>query len=183
MNKQFTLTDDAIRAALTPAPQVQAPFDLARSIQATVDVTPQHRRPRVFGALQPQVGASQRVLVLAALVGLLLIIGLLLAVGSRRPVLPAVVSDVAMFHGGPGRTGVVTGPGPVAQPTIAWEKSVDGQISGNMPAIVAGVVYVADGGGGVEALGAATGDPRWQVSLGSAAKHVTRGRRRPRRGR
>jgi outer membrane protein assembly factor BamB len=169
MNRQFTLTDDSIRAALTPAPQVQVPLDLAASIQATVDVTPQHRRPSVFGALQPGVGASQRVLVLAALVGLLLIIGLLLAVGSRPPVLPAVVSDVAMFHGGPSRTGVVTGPGPVAQPTIAWEKSVDGPITGNMPAIVAGVVYVADGGGGLEAFGAATGDPRWQVSVESAA--------------
>ena len=167
MNPQFTLTDDAIRAALTPAPQVQAPYDLAASIRATVDVTPQRRR-FVLGILSPRSGASWRALVLAALVGMLLLVGLLLAVGSRRPVLPALVSDVAMFHGGPGRTGVVAGPGPAGQPTIAWERSVGGPINGNMPAVVADVVYVADGGGGVEAYGAATGDPRWQVSLGSA---------------
>ena len=43
MNARFSLTDEAIRAALTPAPQVVAPFDLAVSIQATVHATPQRR--------------------------------------------------------------------------------------------------------------------------------------------
>jgi outer membrane protein assembly factor BamB len=168
MNPQFTLTDEAIRAALTPEPQVQAPFDLASSIHATVDVTPQRRRPWTFGAFSPQSGPSLRVLGLVALLGLLLLIGLLLVVGSRRPIVPALVSDVAMFHGGPGRTGVVAGPGPVAQPTVAWEKSAGGPITGNMPAVVAGVVYIADAGGGVQAYGAATGDFRWGVPLRSA---------------
>jgi YD repeat-containing protein len=167
MNPQFTLTDDAIRAALTPAPQVQAPYDLAASIRATVDVTPQRRR-FVLGILAPRAGVSLRALVLVVLIGMLLLVGLLVVVGSRRPVLPALVSDVAMFHGGPGRTGVVAGPGPAGQTTIAWEQSVRGPINGNMPAVVAGVVYVADGGGGVETYGAATGDRRWEVSLESA---------------
>jgi outer membrane protein assembly factor BamB len=168
MNRQFTLTEDAIRAALTPAPQVQAPFDLAESIRTAVDATPQRRRPWA-GVLPPRVGASVRMFVLVAIVGLLLLIGLLLAVGSRRPVLPALVSDVAMYHGGPDRTGVVAGPGPIARPAIAWQASVGGPIVGNMPAVVAGVVYVADGGGGVEAYGAETGDVRWKVSLGNPA--------------
>lgn len=167
MNRQFILTDDAIRSALTPAAQVQAPFGLAESIRSTVDVTSQRRRPWVFGALPPQVRASLRVLVPVALVAMLLLIGLLIAVGSRRPVLPALVSDVAMFHGGPGRTGVVTGPGPAGQPTVVWQGSVGGPITANMPAVVADVVYVADGGGAVSAFGAATGDLRWKVSLGS----------------
>jgi outer membrane protein assembly factor BamB len=105
--------------------------------------------------------------VVVAIVGLLLLIGLLLAVGSRRPVRLAVVSDVAMYHGGPGRTGVVAGPGPIARPAIAWQASVGGPIAGNMPAVIAGVVYVADGGGGVEAYEAATGSVRWKVSLGN----------------
>ena len=166
MNPQFTLTDEAIRAALTPAPQVQAPFDLAASIRATVDVTPQRRR-FFLGIISPR-GGGPRALILIALIGMLLLVGLLLVVGSRRPVLPAVVSDVAMFHGGPGRTGVVAGPGPAGQPTIVWQQSVGGPINGNMPAVVADVVYVADGGGGVAAYGAAIGDLQWQVSLGSA---------------
>ena len=169
MNRPFTLTDEAIHAALSPAPQVQLPFDLAASIRATVSATPQRRRPWVFGVLQPQVGASLRVLLPVALVAMLLLIGLLVAVASRRPVLPALVTDVAMFHGGPGRTGVVAGPGPVARPVIVWETSVGGPINANMPAVVEDVVYVADGGGGVTAFEAATGRQRWEVSLGSAA--------------
>jgi len=168
MTRQFSLTDDAIRAALTPAPQVHAPFGLAESIRATVEATPQRRRPWIFGAIPPQVGSSLRALVLVALLGILLLIGLLLAVGSQRSILPAMVSDVAMFHGGPGRTGVVAGPGPAGQTTIAWEKSLGGPIIANMPAVVSDVVYVADGGGGVEAYGATTGDLRWEVSLESA---------------
>jgi outer membrane protein assembly factor BamB len=167
MNRQFALDDDAIREALTPAPQLRAPVDLAESIRATVDVTPQYRRPWIFGVVPPRVGASLRVLVLVALVGVLLLIALLIVVGSRRPVLPAAVSDVAMFHGGPGRTGVVAGPGPIRQPKVVWQQDVGGPIAGNMPAIVAGVVYIADGAGGVEAYGAATGDLRWKVRLGS----------------
>jgi len=167
MSRQFTLTDDAIRAALSPAAQVRAPFDLAASIRATVGATTQRRRPWVFGALQPQVGASLRFLVPVALVAMLLLIGLFIAVASRRPVLPAVVTDVAMYRGGPARTGVVVGPGPIGQPAVAWQRDVAGPINSNMPAVVADVVYVADGGGGVTAFGAATGDLRWRVPLES----------------
>jgi outer membrane protein assembly factor BamB len=168
MNPQFSLTDDAIRQALTPASVVQAPSGLAESIRATVDGMPQ-RRHWVVGSLPLPFRPSLRALVLVALVSLLLLIGLLVAVGSRRPVLPASISDSTMFHGGPSRTGVVTGPGPTGQPTIAWEQSVGGAITANMPAVVGGLVYVADSGGGIEAFGAALGDRRWGVSLGSAA--------------
>ncbi len=110
MNRQFTLTDDAIRSALTPAAQVHAPFDLAALIRTTVDADAAAAPSVAFGVLPRRVSASVRIFVLVAIVGLLLLVGLLLAVGSRRPVLPALVSDVAMYHGGPGRTGVVAGP-------------------------------------------------------------------------
>ena len=168
MNARFTLTDEAIRAALTPAPQVVAPSDLGASIRATMRVTSQ-RRPWLSWPFRAPARASIRVLVLVGLVGLLLLVGLLIAVGalpSPKPVLP---SDAAMFRGGPGRTGLVIGPGPTTQPTIIWERSVGGAITANMPAVVTGVVYVADAGGGVTAFDAATGDQRWIRQLGSAA--------------
>jgi outer membrane protein assembly factor BamB len=168
MNGQFTLTDEAIRAALTPAPQVVAPSDLGASIRAMVDVTSQRRRWLAWAFPAPA-SSSIRVLVLVGLVVFLLLIGLLVAVGSRPRVLATLPSDEAMFRGGPGRTGLVLGPGPVGQPTIIWERSVGGAITANMPAVVAGVLYVADAGGGVTAFDAATGDERWTVPLGSAA--------------
>lgn len=169
MNRHVTLTDSAIRAALTPPPHVRAPYELAESIMATVDVTPQRRRAWVFRPSLRQAGATLRLIALVAVLALLLVIGLVLAVGSRPPVPPAVVSDVEMFHGGAARTGVVTGPGPAGRPTIVWQESVGGPITANMPAVVADVVYVADGGGGVQAYEAATGTQRWRVSLGSPA--------------
>lgn len=168
MNRQFNLTDDAIRVALTPAPQILAPDDLASSIRATVDATAQ-RRAWLSRVLPAQAMASVRVLVLVGLIGLLVIVGLLLVVGAPRPSRLALPADEAMFRGGPGRTGLVLGPGPVGQPAILWEKSVGGPITANMPAVVEGVVYVADGGGGVTAFDAATGSQRWTITLGSAA--------------
>jgi outer membrane protein assembly factor BamB len=167
MSSRYDLTDDAIQAALTPAPPVRAPSDLADSIRATIEETPQRRRRWPFDVFSPRTHASVRIFVLVALVGLLLLMGLLLAVGSRRTLPAALLSDVAMYHGGPGRTGVVAGPGPVSRPAVAWQASVGGPIAGNMPAVIAGVVYVADGGGGVEAYGAVTGDLRWKVTLDS----------------
>jgi outer membrane protein assembly factor BamB len=168
MNTRFTLTDEAIRVALTPAARVVAPSDLGASIRATMDVTPQ--RPRWLSWVFPTPASqSIRVLVLVGLVVLLLLIGLIVAVGSRQHVLATLPSDEAMFRGGPGRTGLVIGPGPTGQPTIIWERSVGGAITANMPAVVAGVVYVADAGGGVTAFDAATGDMRWAIPLGSAA--------------
>jgi outer membrane protein assembly factor BamB len=168
MNARFSLTDEAIRAALTPAPQVAAPSDLGASIRATMDVTPQRRR-WLSGIFPTPASESIRVLVLVGLVVLLLLVGILVAVGSRQRVLATLPSDEAMFRGGPGRTGLVIGPGPIGQPRVIWEQSVGGAITANMPAVVAGVVYVADAGGGVTAFDAATGARRWEVPLGSAA--------------
>lgn len=168
MNTRFTLTDEAIRVALTPAPQIVAPSDLGASIRATVEATSQRRRwlSWVFPA---PVSSSIRVLVLVGLVSLLMLVGLLIAVGALRSPKPSLPADAAMFRGGPGRTGLVLGPGPTSQPTILWERSVGGAITANMPAVVGGVVYVADAGGGVTAFDAAAGDVRWSTRLGSAA--------------
>jgi len=168
MNAQFSLTDDAIRTALTPAPQVVAPSDLGSSIRATVDVTSQRRR-WISWVFPAPASSSIRVLVLVGLVGLLLLAGLLIAVGALRSSKPVLPTDATMFRGGPSRTGLVLGPGPVGHPTIIWDRSVGGAITANMPAVVAGVVYVADAGGSVTAFDAATGDQRWSRQLGSAA--------------
>ncbi len=167
MNERYVLTDDAIRSALTPAMNVRAPMDLGASIRAAIETTTQ-QRPSFAARLLAPVARSVRILALAAAIALLAIVGMLIAIGQQRPAPLNLAVDAPMFRGGPARTNVVLGPGPSGQPTILWDQPVGGPISNNMPAIVGGIVYVADGNGGVSIFRAADGNPGWSKQLPSA---------------
>ena len=96
--------DLMIRLALTPSADVQAPADLNDSIYREIIRTPQRRGLIRLGRLGWLPAPSPLVATLALLA--LLIVGLLIAVLSR----PAAPPVLAMYHGGPDRTGVMPGP-------------------------------------------------------------------------
>ena len=75
---------------------------------------------------------------------------------------------VATYRGDPGRSGVMPGPGPGADPGIAWHFQALGPF-GSSPAVIDGVVYAVSGEGVVHALDLAVGSERWSASLGSRA--------------
>ena len=168
MNEHYVLTDDAIRSALTPAASVRAPMDLGASIRAAIETTPQ-QRPSFAARLFAPVARPVRILALAAVIALLALVGVLIALGQRQPTPLNLAVDAPMFRGGPDRTNVVLGPGPSGQPTILWDKGVGGPIANNMPAIVGGVVYVADRQRRrLHVLPPTAGDPGWAIELPNA---------------
>jgi|GEM_PF-2523504 outer membrane protein assembly factor BamB len=168
MSERFDLTESAIRHALTPPATVRAPLDLAAAIRLEIDATPQRRRPVLVLAVSTT-DRRLRLLAIAAVLAMLALLAVFVVIGHRSIVPELAIVDEAMFRGGPARTGVVVGPGPTTTETIAWDQPVAGPIVANMPAIVGGVVYVADGSGAVTAFRAATGDALLSVNLGSPA--------------
>ena len=156
MSGTMRLTDDVIRAALTPAADVMAPAGLADSIRDTVELTPQRRAGVLGWAPSPR---TRLALQLAA-VGLLLL-GLLLGallVGSR----PTRPMSVLTYHGGPERTGIMPGPGPKDAPSATWSQQANGPFGAWSPAVVGGTVYDADESGSVSALDETSGMQAWQ---------------------
>jgi eukaryotic-like serine/threonine-protein kinase len=158
--------NDAIfRTALTPRASRTVTSGLADSIHdALVDTTQVKGSVRwslPWRGIRPLMRVSVVALVI---VGLLLLVALI-AVLSARP-RPGPLG-VPMYRGGPERTGLMPGPGPATSPTILWQIDATGPVA-VMPAVVDGTVYVADEGGAVWALEAATGHKRWSVDLGDA---------------
>ena len=154
-----------IRAALAPAPHVQAPPELGDEIYRALLETPQNR-----GGLWPF--APRRAPAMAALWILLIVsilaTGLLFAIGvlEPRPTPPDIVS---MYHGGPERTGAMPGPGPVGPVEIAWSVPRTGVIPFNiMPVVADDTVFVGDGNGTLSALDVRTGELRWEETIGSS---------------
>jgi outer membrane protein assembly factor BamB len=163
MSGTMRLTDDAIRAALTPAPTLHAPAGLADAIRASIDATPQRRAGILGRTWSPR---TRRLMEVAA-VGLLLlglVIGALVA-GSRLAKPPSVPT----YHGGTERTGVMPGPGPGATSQVTWEESARGPFGAFSPAVVGGKVYASDQRGFVTAFDQQSGAQRWQVEVGSPA--------------
>jgi hypothetical protein len=109
MSETMRLTDDAIRAALTPAAEVRAPAGLAAGIRAVIDTTPQRRARRIGWAPSRRT----RLVLQFAIVGLLLLamLGAILLVGSHRSDRTSLPT-VTTYRGGPARTAVMPGPGP-----------------------------------------------------------------------
>jgi eukaryotic-like serine/threonine-protein kinase len=163
MNRPKILTDDAIRAALTLDPGVQAPSELSTSIRAAIDSTTQRRRWPSWAS--PQVESTLRLVVVGLL--LLALLGAIFLLGSRGPspiVLPAVVT----FHGGPARTGVMAGPGPQGNLSQCWPAAaLAGPVGSYAPVVSDGTVYVGDASGVITAVAEASGVVLWQSPPGS----------------
>jgi outer membrane protein assembly factor BamB len=162
MSTTMRLTDDAIRLALTPAPDVHAPTGLADQVRSAVAVVPQRRR----SILGWSPSRRARLVLWLAIVGLFVLAvgGLLLLAGSRPPALPPSIST---YHGGPERNGVMPGPGPTGPLRVEWETQVNGSIGTWSPAVVNGTVYVADESGEVTALSETTGRTIWSKNVGA----------------
>lgn len=157
--------DMLIRAALTPRDDVHVPQDLSEDIYRTLQTTAQRRS----GALWPirwLVPAASRGLWLVFIVSLLLA-GLALALATRPPV-PSLLPLVTTFHGGPERTGVMPGPGPVPPVAIGWQVRLGGPVTFSLMPLTDGrVVWVGDGSGALTALNAETGANLWSAPNGS----------------
>ena len=164
MSTTMRLTDDAIRAALTPDPELQAPAGLAAVIRDAIDTVPQ-RQPGIRGWRPTR---RTRLVLQLVVVGLLLLgaVGTLLLLGSRPRVAPAPTS-VLTYHGGPERTGIMPGPGPVGELRVEWEANLKGSVGPWSPVVDGGTVYIGDQSGFVSAFDEATGTTRWQVPLGA----------------
>jgi len=164
MSIPMRLTDDAIRLALTPAPDIQAPAGLADGIRMAVAATPQRRRSILGLAPSPRTRIALRL----ALVGLLIValVGLLLFVGSKRP--PTDVPTTSTYHGGPERNGVMPGPGPTGVPSVVWQYgALKGSVGAWSPAVVDGIIFIADQGGFITAIDEQAGGKLWQVDMGA----------------
>lgn len=158
--------DDLIRIALTPADTVHAPADLADDIERAVATTPQRRSLIPWFAVARWIPSPSPALLLAGLVALLLLVGALFVLANRQPPTPP---GLTIYHGGPARTGVLPGPGPVGKPVVLWQGELRGPVQvTTMPVVIDDRVYIADGAGFVSAFDAATGDLVGEpVSLGS----------------
>ena len=149
--------DALIRAALTPSRDAQLPADLEGAIYRTLLATPQ-RRPRLvglgLGRRLPQVPSALAWIVVAALLAAALAIFVI----ASRPN-PSILGDILNYHGGPGLTGVMPGPGPKGTVGIGWQVSLNGPLTAlSMPLVQDQRVFVADGRGSITTIDAATGD-------------------------
>jgi outer membrane protein assembly factor BamB len=149
--------DALIRAALTPPPDVQLPSDLEGEIYRALLATPQ-RQPRLgglaIGRRLPQVPSG---LAWLAVVTALLLAALAIFAIASRPT-PSILSDVVNYHGDPGLTGVMPGPGPKGSVAIGWQVALQGPLGAlNMPLLHDHQVDVADGRGTITTLDAANG--------------------------
>ena len=184
--------DVMIRLALTPPAEVHAPADLGDSIYREIVRTPQRRGLVRLGRLGWLPAPSPLLVTLALLA--LLAVGLVI-VALSRPTSPPIV---AMYHGGPDRTGVMPGPGPAGEPVIQWDIGRPGALPFNsMPVPVDGLLVVGDDSGVLAALDQDAGTVLWESDVGSPIHGVAgderrvglrrdtvrRGVRRPRRGR
>ena len=156
-----------IKAALTPAPDVRAPLDLATDIRLAVATTPQ-RRPAYGGWIGARFAAPRlsdatpRLAWAGVVVALALAAVVALAVASR---LDQASDDILSYHGNPAQTGVVPGPAPVEPVAIVWQASLDGSVTAlEMPLVHAGSVYQADDRGNLSAFEEETGLLRWTRS-------------------
>ena len=154
--------DLMIRFALTPPAEVHAPADLGDSIYREIVRTPQRRGLVRLGRLGWLPAPSPLLVTLALLA--LLAVGLVI-VALSRPTSPPIV---AMYHGGPERTGVMPGPGPAGEPVIQWDIGRPGALPFNsMPVPVDGLLVVGDDSGMLAALDQDSGTVLRESDVGS----------------
>ena len=156
--------DTLIRQALTPSAAVTAPEELGDEIYRSVVATPQRRPAFGFVRASLSLAPSPAAVVLLMTMLALLLIGSFIVL-SRLPPPP---SQLTMHHGGPGRTGVMPGPGPAGDVFLAWEVQRGGAMGVTMmPLVVDGSVLVADDSGTVASLDEITGEEAWSINVGS----------------
>ena len=147
--------DALIRAALTPPESVQPPAELADDIYRALVATPQRRAPMAGLAVGRWLPLAPGLAWLVVLSGLLLAALAILAIASRPP---SIVGGVVNYHGNPGLTGVMPGPGPKGSVAIRWQVALTGPLTSlNMPLAHDGQLVVADGNGTLTSLDGATG--------------------------
>ena len=152
--------DQLIRRALTPPTDVVAPADLGEEIYRAVTSTPQARRAPLSGLAWGPLYQGTWVLLVVAL----LLAGLAISILGRPQ--PAPPIRVQGYHGGPERTGVMAGPGPMGEVGIGWQVQRRGPVPFTlMPIASDDVIYVADAAGDVSALAAIDGTTRWTTRL------------------
>jgi len=98
--------------------------------------------------------------------------------GSPGPASPApsvdplpsggIEVDVPTYRGDAARDGVMPGPGPIADPTIAWQVSLSGPV-GTTVVTAGGVAFVAVQDGSLVALDLKTGAQRWTSLVSSSS--------------
>ena len=165
MSDTMRLTDELIRAALTPADDLRVPAGLGDEIRASVDATAQRGAPLLALPRSPR----SRLVVRLILVGLLVLAAAgATFLGASRPMPPPAPLGISTYHGGPERNGVMPGPAPIGRPGVEWIQSVQGPINAGSPVVLDGVVYVGDEGGYVTALDEASGRILWSHTVGAA---------------
>ena len=160
----FHLTDDTIRTALTPAPEVRAPLGLAEEIRAAIEPVEQRHPGRLGWWPSRQTRLVLRVGLMVALL-LLLVAALWLAGSTLNPAPPAIVST---YHGGPARTGIMPGPAPQGWPQLEEPvMSLSGPFGPWGPAVIDGLVLTGNQRGFVTATDLASHAQVWEVDLGA----------------
>jgi eukaryotic-like serine/threonine-protein kinase len=160
--------DALIRAALSPAPEVRTPADLAGDIRQAVAATAQ-RRPGLLAQVGRRLGpgwlpnASPRLAWLVVVIALVL--GGLALVALAARLIPPRSDGILSIRGTPAQTGIMPGPVPADPPTVAWQASLGGAVSSLMsPLVYGGDVYQLDGDGTLTAFDRKTGSMLWQGS-------------------
>ena len=144
------------------------PEDLADQVIAITSAT--QPAPRWMAVLQePPMRVRSHVAVgiprlQLALVGLLLLLGLSVAVGAVLTILrtQAPVDEWPGFRGDASRAGIAVN-GPIGNPTIRWKVAESAGVSGPV-AIAGGLVVVPTDDGVIHALAAQNGAERWSFT-------------------
>jgi outer membrane protein assembly factor BamB/class 3 adenylate cyclase len=156
---------------------VQAP---AESIQADPEAAGRWRVARMWTRIRARPAARWVVPGVAAAVVLIALVGATILLGSSKgsanpsgsgtafgspssvPItsLPPI-ADVPFYRADDHRSSIYPGPGPVAEPQVAWQVQLDGAAN-FVPIVVDGKVIVGDLSGILRALDARTGEERWR---------------------
>lgn len=161
------LTTELLDRALAVPPSATAPTDLHVSIAATIREVGQSAGPArdglgaSFARLPLPVRLALTMLLLVAF-----IVGLA-AVGAQLLRHRTPIDDSLTFRGDAARTGVVEGPGPGRTMSLAFTRTLPGQIVMS-PAIVDGVAYAGAVDGRFRAIDLRRGAEIWAADLSVA---------------
>jgi outer membrane protein assembly factor BamB/class 3 adenylate cyclase len=148
---------------------VQAP---AESTQTDPEAAGRDRAARVWTRIRARPAARWAAPGVAVAAVIIALVGAGVLLGSPKPTASAspaptaltslpVMADVPFYRADDHRSSIYPGPGPVAQPKVAWAVQLDGAANFT-PIVVDAKVIVGDLSGIVRALDAQTGLERWR---------------------